>query len=376
MKKLVILTAVAFAAIGTMAMAAYAATGWTTVSVPSTGNNVILSGASARTNSDAWAVGQQFVGAGKPPAPAVAYHWTGTGWSLVPTPSLSGQYGALRAVSASGAGDAWAVGFAMIPGNDDSDGTLIEHWNGSAWSVNSIDAFVGFAAGLNGVVDLSPTNAWAVGRGRGGGLLLHWKGSAWSQVTLPDSAFTPASGNAISADSASDIWVVGNTVNATGASVPEALHYNGTTWTVVAVPEPSRSSGTLSAVTAVSPGNVWAVGEASGAGSAIGGGTLTEHWNGGAWSVVASPTPGAYPSLNGVAARSANDVYAVGTNLPSINGGPEHGFILRWNGSAWSVDSNGAFAGELFAAATFPGAANEWAAGVNGGNQGSVLSHG
>jgi hypothetical protein len=185
----------------------------------------------------------------------------------------------------------------MIPGNDDSDGTLIEHWNGSAWSVNSIDAFVGFAAGLNGVADLSPTNAWAVGRGRGGGLLLHWNGSAWSQTTLADPAFTPASGDAISADSATDIWVVGNTVNATGTAVPEALHYNGTTWTVVAVPAPSQSSGTLSAVTAISPGNAWAVGEASGA-------------------------------------------------------------------------------GKLFAAATFPGAANEWAVGVNGDNQGSVLSHG
>jgi hypothetical protein len=50
--------------------------------------------------------------------------------------------------------------------------------------------------------------------------------------------------------------------------------------------------------------------------------------------------------------------------------------ILRWNGSAWSVDSNGAFAGELFGAATFPGAVNGWAVGVGGSNQGLVLSHG
>ena len=93
---------------------------------------------------------------------------------------------------------------------------------------------------------------------------------------------------------------------------------------------------------------------------------------------MSSPTPGAYPSLTGVAARSASDVYAVGTNLPSVSGGPEQAMILRWNGSVWTVDSSGAFAGELFAAATFPGGANEWAVGVSGGgaDQGLILSHG
>ena len=374
MKKLGLAVTVALVAAVAVAPSAFAAGGWTSVSVPSTGNNVSLLGASARTNSDAWAVGQQFVAAGQPQAPAVAYHWNGTAWSLTPTPNL-GEYGALDGVSASSATDAWAVGFTMIRRHD--YGTLIEHWNGSTWSANSVDAISGFAARLTGVVDLSPTNVWAVGEGATGGLIEQWNGSAWNVVTLPDPSFTPATGNAISADSASDIWVVGTTINAaTETSVPEALHFNGTAWTVVAVPQPSQSSGTLSAVTALAPGNAWAVGEASGAGSAIGGSTLIEHWNGSAWSVVPSPTPGAYPTLSGVAGRSAADVYAVGTNLPSVNGGPEQAMILRWNGSAWSVDSSGAFGGSLAAAATFPGASNEWAVGVGSNDQGLVLSHG
>ena len=75
MKKLVSIIAVAVGAAAVLAPAASAAGGWSAVSVPSTGNNVVLLGASARTNSDAWAVGQQFVGAGKPPAPAVTYQW-------------------------------------------------------------------------------------------------------------------------------------------------------------------------------------------------------------------------------------------------------------------------------------------------------------
>jgi hypothetical protein len=350
---------------------AYAASGgWTTVSVPSTGSNVLLLGAAADANTDAWAVGQQFVAAGQPPAPPVAYHWDGSAWSLVPTPSL-GEYGAFDAVSASSAADAWAVGFTMIRRLD--FGTLIEHWNGQQWSATSVDAITGSAAGLRGVADLGPSDAWAVGEGATGGLAEHWNGTTWSVVPLPDSAFTSATGNPISAVSATDIWIVGSTVSTTGTA-PEALHYNGTTWTVVPMAQPANMTGTISAVTAISAHNAWAVGQAQGAGAPAGGETLIEHWNGTKWSVKASPTPGADPSLSGVAARSAHDVYAVGTNIPSINGGAQQAMILHWNGRTWSVGSSGTFTGSLSAAATFPGVARKWAVGSTN-NQGLILSH-
>ena len=119
-------------------------------------------------------------------------------------------------------------------------------------------------------------------------------------------------------------------------------------------------------MTAISATNAWAVGEDIGATSAIGGSTLIEHWNGASWSIVPSPTPGADPGLTGVAARGSGDVYAVGNNIPSINGGVVQGLILRWNGSTWSQDTDpadGSYS-PLFAAAAAPGAANEWAAGA------------
>jgi hypothetical protein len=234
-------------------------------------------------------------------------------------------------------------------------GTLIEHWNGSTWSANSVDAITGYAARLTAVVDLSPDNAWAVGEGSSSGVIEHWNGTAWSMVTVPDPDFSPSNGNAISADSANDIWVVGSTFSAASdAIVPETLHYNGTTWTVVSVAQPNENTASLDAVTALSPTNVWAVGEDLGAGTAIGGNTLIEHYNGTAWSIVPSPTPGADPSLTGVAGRSASDVYAVGSNLPSINRGADQAMILRWNGTRWSVDSSGAFPESLFAAPRSP----------------------
>ena len=56
-----------FACAASIAIAgpAAAASGWAVVSVPGTGNNVIINGMSARTSTDAWAVGTQFVAAGQ-----------------------------------------------------------------------------------------------------------------------------------------------------------------------------------------------------------------------------------------------------------------------------------------------------------------------
>ena len=357
-----------------IASTASAATGWTVTSVPQTGNNTILLGASAASSSSAWAVGEQFAGAGQAPPPPVSYHWNGSAWSLVATPTL-GVSSSLMAVSASTATDAWAVGFSILGRHD--DGTLMEHWNGTAWSVNSSNVVTGFVAELTGVADLSPTDAWAVGQGNSA-ILEHWNGSAWSSVTIPDPDFTPGAGQAISASSATDIWVVGTTVNTTtGATSAEALHFNGTAWAVVPMQQPGTNTATIGAVTDISSTNAWAVGEDIGATSAPGGSTLIEHWNGTSWGIVASPTPGADPGLTGVAARGSSDVYAVGSNLPSINGGVVQGLILRWNGSTWSQDTDptdGTYS-PLYAAATVPGAANEWAAGTLS-NQSLILSHG
>ena len=336
---------------------ALAATGWTAETVPQTGNNTLLLGASARTSTDAWAVGEQFAAAGQAPPPPVSYHWNGTAWSLVPTPTL-GVSSALRGVSASTATDAWAVGFSLLGRRD--YGTLIEHWNGTAWSVNSSLVVTGSFAELTGVADLSPTNAWTVGEGGSGGLLEHWNGTTWTSVTLPDPNFTPGVDDSISASSASDIWIVGSTVNTTtGATTGEGLHFNGTAWSVVPMPEGAG------AVTDISPTDAWAVGGAS-----------IENWNGTNWSVVPSPSPGADLGLTGVAARGPDDVYAVGDNIPSVNGGVVQGVILRWNGSAWSADSDptdGSYR-PLFGAAAVPGAANEWAVGTLS-NTSLILSH-
>ena len=346
---------------------AFAQAGWTVVSIPLTGNNTELNGALALTGTDAWAVGLQYAS----PISPVAYNWNGRAWSLVGTPALT-TTGSFKAVAASGASDVWAVG---SQGNSRAATALYEHWNGSAWSV-----VPGPGGPLNAVVALSPSDAWAVGiRGE----VEQWNGTAWNSVTVPEPNPSDTAGNdltSITAASASDIWAVGEFTNTSFTNSAYAEHYNGTSWTVYILPQPAvsgPSSPVLHGVTAVASNDVWAVGdndEVPGVGIT----TLIEHWNGSAWSIVPSPTPGAYPILNAVAARSSTDVYAVGSNEPSVNGGVQQGMILRWNGSTWSADTDptaGTFS-PLNGAATFPGASNEWAVGINSSDTGLILSHG
>src|SRR5206468_2266231 len=96
---------------------------------------------------------------------------------------------ALYGVSGASGRDVWAVG-------SYSDGTtfhtLIEHWNGTTWSLASSPS-PDDRAELFGVTALSSTNAWAVGDSVQSGvgqfaLIEHWDGASWTVVPSP----TPA----------------------------------------------------------------------------------------------------------------------------------------------------------------------------------------
>jgi hypothetical protein len=344
---------------------AVAATGWTVVNVPQTGISTVLYGAFARTGTDTWVVGRQFGASGQPAPPPVAYHWNGSTWSLLTTPTLPAA-ASLAAVSASSATDAWAVGWT----GGYTHKALTEHWNGSAWNIVTGPGSSAKFFALRGVADLSPVSAYAIGSDPG--VAYHWDGAAWRTVTLPDAGFAAS---AITAVSATDIWLIGST---SAGATAEAMNFNGTAWTVVPMQQPSANKPILNGVTAVAANDIWAVGQVqSPAGAAVG--TLTEHWNGSAWSIVPSPTPaGTFPTLTAVAARGSGDVYAVGSALTG-GSGVSQGLILRWNGTTWSQDADptGSTFGVLYAAAAAPGAAQEWAAGFTGSgpDQPLVLSY-
>ena len=201
---------------------------------------------------------------------------------------------------------------------------------------------------LLGTSVVSANDVWAVGVQTNSNLdrtlTEHWDGIAWKVVP----AINPSSGHndliAVGAVSSNDVWAVGTyeTNHTTQASATLAEHWNGTSWSKVATPNPSTYSY-LYGVTAVSATSVWAVGTYYNFG--VGAyNTLVEHFNGVSWAVVTSPNAGAPDSHNqffGVSAWSDSDIWAVGSITPSAITEPLASLAEHWNGSSWVVVPTG-----------------------------------
>jgi hypothetical protein len=318
-RRRLVLTSVLLAMLLAWGTAASAAPGWTVVPTadPSATKNV-LNAVAVRGAADAWAVGH-FTAPDQDDdgLNMLTEHWNGSTWTQVAAPAVLHRDESLLAVSASSATDAWAVGFTKTVGAAGRN-PLAVHWNGSSWTIVATPTLTGGAKStLNGVVALSASNAWAVGKGRNGAALAErWNGTAWSIVPSRN-ATTSNLLTGVAAVAGNDAWAVGYTITTDGSNQPDRTlieHWNGTAWSIVASPSPA-SNDTLSGVAARSAGDVWAVGTRLDRSGAIPiGRTLTEHWNGTSWSVVASPNVGANDNLlNGVSATTG-DVWAVGSS--------------------------------------------------------------
>jgi hypothetical protein len=378
------------AAVLIAAAPAAAAPSWATVpSVDPVATENILTAVSARTATDAWAVGFYRGPNRHDGRIMLAERWDGQRWSQVATPNVTFFDEKLLAVHASSATDAWAVGSTNRT-SFASTNPIAAHWNGAAWTIVPTPATTGTAKSiLDGVVDFGPANAWAVGRGRDARALVeHWDGTAWTMVPTPNPvppAGTSLAGSSLTgltALSPTDMWAVG-TFNVAHGTVVDTFtlteHFNGTAWTIVPSPNPARphplngARQLLNAVSAVSGTDVWAVGETidTASGSFLPDKTLILHWNGRTWAVVPSPDHLAEDELRGVAAVSATDVWAVGLFVDRGSDGTAFPVgksqILHWNGTAWSLAASPAspFGGEpvLAGASRVPGSTEVWAAG-------------
>jgi hypothetical protein len=208
--------------------------------------------------------------------------------------------------------NAWAVGYSDDP-TTFAQHALIEHWNGTSWSIVSSPGETGLQLVLNAVAAVSANDIWAVGTTFGmttsttTTLSEHWNGSAWSIVpTLNPQATDTFS--AVATISRTDVWAIGWSGN--DVAQPLMEQWNGTAWS--ASTTGLVAFAVLDGVARV-PGTttVWAVGDVNGAHFALN--TLTEQWNGNGWGVVGSPNGGSgTDQLQGVAATAANDLWAVG----------------------------------------------------------------
>ena len=321
-------------------------------------NTSELFGMTALSEEDAWAVGVTFTSPQGSPAQALIEHWNGSQWSIVPSPNPGSDNG-LNGLAAISPNDIWAVGSVGQFGTPTK--TLIEHWNGSQWSIVP-SPNPGLTHNLFGAVAISKNNVWAGGSYETSGgsfntLVLHWNGSQWSVVPSPNSGSNNELNN-LADVSANDIWAVGDA----GGAATVIEHWNGSQWSIVPSPNVGSNGNVLIGVTVLSERNIWATGFAINSNNIQQ--TLIEHWNGTRWSVVASPNVGSNGSgLTTVSAISAIDIWTVGAYV--LANGNTQNLVEHWNGTRWSVVPSPNVGGNDFLGASAAVSANDvWAVGT------------
>ncbi|WP_440103476.1 hypothetical protein [Streptosporangium sp. H16] len=225
----------------------------------------------------------------------------------------------------------------------------------------------GAGAHMNGVVALSPDDAWAVGNvGEGEPVahLVHWNGRTWRPVTPPEGLFPV---RAVSASSGDNVWIFGNagawrrtgggwsnmgglrgsrrhlleaavvagprdvwiagTTEGADATNPESRRpflrrWSGTGWSDFSLP-PGVG---IHAFGAVGPRDVWALGREPD------GGGVVMRWDGDRWNTVPMPLPlvERKAELEDIAVVSADEAWAIGRDRAAA-------VVVRWDGRRWNV---------------------------------------
>lgn len=385
---------------------------WQVVTSPnaSTSSNALYA-VSGTSPSDVWAVGRYRApeGVNLP----LTMHWDGTAWTIVPSPFAALDVHEVRGVEAIAPNDVWLVGNYLQQGFLK---TLTAHWDGSQWYVvPSPNPVQNNHSRLRAVYATATNDVWAVGYYNDGyydrPLTMHWDGIQWTIVPAPDrdrgtrlqtvdgspdgdlwaggmdyeeynlgegsnivymryttacppptvtptptpsaspspTACTPglrlvpapAVGSrshmhAVYAVSPSDMWAVGEyRPEPVGRVMPLIEHWNGIDWSIVPGNPSGLGSSRLWGVDGTASNDVWAVGEYTDPATQVTA-ALAKHWDGTAWADVPVPSPGALANiLRDVVALAPNNVWAAGSYANQVN--DWRTLIVHWNGAQWTV---------------------------------------
>lgn len=290
---------------------------------PAPGKASVLLGVQALSKSSAWSVGYYCTsGCGRNETDhSLILHWNGRSWSRVASPQ-PGTFSRLSAVAAVSPRNIWAAG-TFHNTNFSTCGPLFEHYDGKSWS----DVSGPLTTTCDTISALSARSAkdmWAVGSDftdHAHTLIMHGDGASWTQVASPNPGSTTDVLTSVSAVAANSAWAAGYFCTRACSSVspvlsPLILHWDGKTWTRMPVPGP-RTGRVLNDITAVSGREAWAVGYTTRSFRSV-----ILHWNGKRWAAVSSPDEGA---LTRAAFSAPRDGWALGGTL-----------ALHWNGTSWS----------------------------------------
>jgi hypothetical protein len=207
--------------------------GWSIVTTPSLGFfELSLSSVSATSATNVWVAGTGTPESG--PSIPLVEHWNGSTWTVTefgPDPA-TGKIPSPGALVATPSG-VWAAGNLYDP-TQHTNVPLVDHWNGTSWTIVPSQAVGTIASGFSSIALTPCGDIWAAGSSQLStgfasthSLLEHWNGSSFTVV--PDAAGVPHYGAlyAVTEASRSSAFVVGETgtTNAWGSVMAEE-YYN------------------------------------------------------------------------------------------------------------------------------------------------------
>jgi Phosphoesterase family len=279
----------------------------------------------------------------------------GSGWNIVPSRNLSNQDNVLAAVSAASFTDAWAVG-TYVPSSTGVLATLAHHFDGTRWTAYPLPNVGVQENALLAVSMPAPNDAWAVGyyvngRFKQKTLIEHFDGSEWSVVLSQDPGKRQNILYGVAAISDSDVWAVGETQDTNGHWRTLTEHWDGSSWSVVPAVDPGLIGNQFYAVKAIASDDVYAIGQQAGTG--FPNKALIEHWNGTAWNVVPGPADVSASALPLGLTAPSNSLMIVGQQ--ETDTAPYTTYVAAGTPHALSIlktPNAGAGENDLFAAET------------------------
>lgn len=239
-----------------------------------------------------------------------AESWDGTSFGSSTTAAPSGAvYSDLYRAACPSSTACFAAGYYETA---TTDLPLVEAWNGTSWSVQSLSLPPSTnAAKLLGVACTSASSCWSVGYVETSGqprkgLVLHWDGSSWTTQASPfPSGAVGAQLQGVACTSASSCQAVG--IYFDGSSVQHGLaeSWDGTSWSLQSVPDPTggATDPQLYDISCSGPSACEAVGWTTLSGTTQ---PLAAGWNGSAWTLQSVPR-----------AHGTSDAALVGVSCPS-----------------------------------------------------------
>lgn len=265
------------------------------VPVGSTGSR--LYDVSCTSATSCAAVGRYTTGSG---TLSLVERWNGSSWAIQSSPNPAGAtFTALNGVSCTSTSACTAVGVAEVGGVKQS---VVERWNGVSWSIQSISAPSGAKwTQLRSVSCTSTSFCMAVGEYQNSegwiqALSATWNGSSWSLKTVDAPVGTSnAMLNDVTCTGAVVVCFAGGGYYVPTSSHEETLveRWNGIEWAAQESPTPTSDEATIYGLSCGSPD----VSSCTAVGSWFpppgGGGdyTLAEQWNGSSWSLDSTPNP-------------------------------------------------------------------------------------